>query len=237
MVDFHTHILPGIDDGSNSVTESIEMLKQLGKQNIDRVVATPHYYLTKSSIDKFLDERENAIQKVIAQAKSEKGIPKIVAGAEVLLYPEISRVDRIKELCICGTNYMLLEMPFTDWSSITYATIESLRSIGIIPIIAHFERYINLQSDKGSLYELLERGCLIQMNSGYINSAISYRKALKYIKMGYVHFIGSDCHNTTDRSPNIGRAYEKIEKKLGQIGLERLEEIADMVLSNAKYEG
>ncbi len=235
MDDFHTHILPGIDDGSANTTVSIEMLKQLKEQGINKVVATPHFYMTNSSVEKFLDRREKSAAEVIKAAQEEAGLPQIVLGAEVLLYPEISGMEGLSKLCVMGTHYMLVEMPFVEWSNITYTTLDKICSMGITPIIAHFERYINLHGDEGFLYELLDMGCLIQTNAGYINSIKTGAKALRHIREGQIHLIGSDCHNMENRAPYIGKAYKKIERKLGRIEIENLQNIADMVLENAEY--
>ncbi|MBR2916150.1 MAG: hypothetical protein IKC07_00930 [Clostridia bacterium] len=235
MVDFHTHILPGIDDGSADTTVSVKMLKKLKSQGIDRVVATPHFYMTKESVEEFLKHRENAAGLVADAVRKETDMPKIVLGAEVLLYPEISNMDGLSKLCIMGTRYMLVEMPFVEWSNITYTTLDKICSMGIIPIIAHFERYINLHGDTGFLYELLDMGCLIQTNAGYINSVKTGRKALRYIDEGQIHIVGSDCHNLEERSPNIGKAYDKIARRLGRREIRKIRNISDMVLENAEY--
>ncbi|MBQ2890761.1 MAG: capsular polysaccharide biosynthesis protein [Clostridia bacterium] len=236
MVDFHTHILPGIDDGSANTTVSIEMLKQLKKQGVDRVVATPHFYMSSGSIEKFLECRNRVAIEVIEAARKEaEPLPKIALGAEVLMYPGIGGMEELSKLCIEGTRYMLLEMPFVEWSNITYTTVDKICAMGITPIIAHFERYINVQEDRGFLYELIDMGCLIQTNAEYVNSVKTSRKALKHISEGHVHIIGSDCHNLTDRKPNIGKAYEKIEKKLGRGEIRNLRNIVDMVLEDAEF--
>ncbi len=235
MVDFHTHILPGIDDGSPDTETSVLMLRNLYSQGIGKVVVTPHFYMTRDNIDDFLKRRERAAVSLSKAVKGKKDIPQVVLGAEVLLYPEIIGIDKIDKLCIAGTNYLLVEMPFDKWSNRQYDVLEKLRTGGIIPIIAHVERYIKMQKDKSMIPHLLDIGCMIQVNSSFFKSAFTRRKAVKMLLSDAVHFIGSDCHELKSRRPDTGEAYEIIEKKCGDYGIENLEYIADLVLENATY--
>lgn len=235
MVDFHTHILPGIDDGSADVKTSVEMLKMLYEQGIDKVVATPHFYLAKDSVKGFFRNREKAAIKLREEIEKEKNIPQIVLGAEVLLYPEIGGLSDLDRFCISGTNYLLVEMPFFKWSSITYETLEKIRRAGIIPIIAHFERYFKIQKDKTMIFRLLDIGCMLQANASFFNNALTRRKSLGLLREEVIHFVGSDCHDLKKRKPNIGKAYEIIEKKYGQYSIDNLSYVADMVLRDAEF--
>ena len=123
MVDFHTHILPGIDDGSPDTDTSLKMLESLYQQGVDKVVLTPHFYITRDNMKNFLRRRTQAAQALISAAKNRENLPKAVIGAEVLLFPEISGMDNLDKLCIEGTNYMLIEMPFAKWSNVTYDSL------------------------------------------------------------------------------------------------------------------
>ena len=235
MVDFHTHILPGIDDGSPDTKTSLEMLKVLRKQGVDKIVATPHFYLAKDSSKNFFRSRERAVGKLLNEIENTDNIPQIVLGAEVLLYPEIGGLTDLDKFCISGTNYLLVEMPFFKWSSITYETLEKIRRAGIIPIIAHFERYFKYQKDKRMVFRLLDIGCMLQANASFFNNVLTRRKALGFLREEIIHFVGSDCHDLKKRRPNIGKAYEIIEKKHGQYSMDNLEYVAGMVLRNADY--
>lgn len=235
MVDFHTHILPGIDDGSPDVKTSVAMLESLYEQGVDRVVLTPHFYMTRDDIKSFLRRRKESVKALADATKNNDNIPRGILGAEVLLFPEISGIDDIYELCIESTDYMLIEMPFSNWSNVTYDTLGRLRAMGIQPIIAHVERYIKLQKDKGMIFRLMDIGCIIQSNGSFFTSALTKRKARKLLLSECIHLIGSDCHDLDKRKPNIGEAYSEIEKKLGSYGIDNLEYISDMVLRNATY--
>lgn len=235
MVDFHTHILPNIDDGSENVETSIKMLQSLYLQGATRVVLTPHFYMTRDDVKKFLKKRDAAEKELVRAVSSAENIPHAAIGAEVLLFPGLSGLDDLDKLCIRGTNYMLVEMPFDKWSNLTYDTLKRLGASGIRPIIAHVERYMKIQKDKNMIFRLLDMGCLIQANASFFTALGTKRKARKLLMSDCIHLIGSDCHNLKSRKPDVATAYGIIEKKLGEYGLESLEYAADAVLGNAEF--
>lgn len=213
MTDFHSHILPKIDDGSRSVEESLLMLKTLSQQGINRVVATPHFYANDESVTDFLARRQSSYNELMNSVTSD--IPKIIQGAEVRFYDGISRLNELKSLCIQGTKLLLLEMPFTRWTEYTLRELIDISSDGKVTLVlAHIERYMKIQKPE-VFYRLLESGILMQINATYINDFFTARKAIGLLKKGAAHFIGSDCHNMNDRAPDIGKALKTIEKKLG----------------------
>lgn len=235
MVDFHTHLLPGIDDGSPDTATSVRMLESLHQQGIDRVVATPHFYLMRDDIESFLKRRLDSAESLAAVVKNRQDIPRVALGAEVLIYPEIGTIEDIEALCIEGTNYMLVEMPMDRWTSVIYDVLNKLRTRRIIPIIAHIERYMKLQKDKQVVYRLIDLGCIIQANSRFFISAKTRCRAVKMVRDDAIQLIGSDCHDMARRKPDIAGAYEIIEKKLGKYGMEGIDCVTDMVLQDAIY--
>lgn len=214
MIDWHSHILPAVDDGSRDLEESMQMLGAMKCQGVDTVVATPHFLANEESIDEFLQRRDAAFVQ-LSTAASELGI-EILRGAEVKYYPGISRMDHLDKLTIEGTKLLLLEMPMAKWTDFTVRELIELANMRRVKIImAHIERYIGLQ-DKGVIGQLCENGILMQVNASFFDRLGSRRKAIKLLDSGYIHFIGSDCHNMTSRPPNIDSAYELIERKLGE---------------------
>ncbi len=212
MIDFHTHVLPGMDDGSDSVEMSLSMLKRMGTAT-DTVVATPHFYLDKESIDSFLQRRKAAFDAL--HACMDETMPHMLLGAEVLFFEELSYLENVRELAIGATNYLLLEMPFSPWSNRTFNALYNLiAKCGLVPIIAHVERYLSLQ-DPQKIERLFSMEILIQMNASYLLQRSTRRKALQFLKKNQVHLLGSDCHNLTSRPPDLAEAYALLEKKLG----------------------
>ena len=110
MIDFHSHILPSIDDGSKDVEMSLQMVALLQKQGVDTVCATSHFYATQRSPERFLQRRAEAYEAL--RAALPEDAPAIRLGAEVLYFPGISHMAALPQLCLEGTKLLLLEMPF-----------------------------------------------------------------------------------------------------------------------------
>ena len=213
MIDFHSHILPGMDDGSKSVEESVEMLKALSEQGITRAAATPHFYANDESVSEFLGRRQESLERLSGSLSPQ--MPQIMLGAEVRYYEGLSRHENIRDLCLQGTKLLLIEMPECRWSEFAIRELTDIACGGrIIPVLAHIERCIFLQK-KEVLFRLLHNGVLMQINAEFLNGFLSRGKAVKLLKNNQVHFIGSDCHNMQSRPPDIGKAYQTVFNKLG----------------------
>lgn len=214
MIDWHSHILPKMDDGSASLEESLAMLELLKRQGVDTVIATPHFYANEESVQEFLDRRKARFDE-LCQSIAESNIC-ILCGAEVKFYPGISRMEGLERLAIEGTNLLLLEMPFAKWSDHTMRELYELANMrGLKIVIAHVERYLSMQN-KDVLNELSERGLLVQVNASFFSRISTKKKAIKLLGAGFIHFIGSDCHNMTTRPPKLDSAYELIQRKFGE---------------------
>lgn len=213
MIDWHTHILPCIDDGSKSIKESIAMLRLLRAQGVRTVIATPHFYADADSVEAFLKKRERSFEAL--SARLGKGAPRIIPGAEVCYYPGISNLEGLERLCIQGTDLLLLEMPMAKWTEPTLKEVVELScSGGFTVIIAHIDRYMGLQ-DEAVIRKMSEAGILMQINASCFQGFFDRRKAFRLLSSGIVRFIGSDCHNTGSRKPMIGEAFIHIRKKFG----------------------
>ncbi|MBQ9757729.1 MAG: hypothetical protein IJW15_04895 [Clostridia bacterium] len=222
MIDIHSHILPEMDDGSKSVDESIKMLSSFAEQDVNTVVATPHFYIGETSVEEFLEKRDRCKEKLMVGIGDMKR-PRISFGAEVQFFPELYSMDRAEELCISGTGYMLVEMPFEEWNRYTYMTLAKLYTAkGITPIIAHVERYLDFQkeSDIEVVKKLKDVNALIQMNTSFLTYKPSRRRALNLIKKGLINFLGSDTHNTETRPPQLRPGFDIIYQKLGDDGID-----------------
>ena len=222
MIDWHSHILPCMDDGSRDITESHRLLEMLKSQGVEKVIATPHYYANDESVEEFLRRRDDAIQTLIDSKK--EGLPEIVLGAEVKYYAGISRMAELKRLRICGSKLLLLEMPMSRWTEYTVRElIELASSMEITIVLAHIERYLTLQTEK-VWNRLYESGILMQVNATFFTRFSSKNKAVKYLVNGKINFIGSDCHNVTTRPPKLDKAFKIISKKLGDNFINQMNE-------------
>ena len=214
MIDFHSHILPGVDDGSKDTDESLKLLSMLSKQGINTVIATPHFRAEKESVTEFLDRRQAAYNELKPLLKDE--LPQILLGAEVEYYDGISSLESLELLCIEGTRLLLLEMPMCKWSEYALKELNVLSSAkGYTVILAHIERYFK---DQPSLLwqKLSAQGILMQVNASFFNSVFTKHKALSMLMKGLVNVIGSDCHNIAHRPPLLGSAFEVIRRKAGE---------------------
>ena len=213
MIDWHNHVLPAMDDGSRDVAESIAMLGMHASQGVSTVIATPHFYANDESVESFLARREASYNKL--KDRLPEDAPEILLGAEVKYYPGISRLADLKRLRIAGSRLLLLEMPMNTWTeSVIQELIELSGKSGIRIVLAHIERYLRLQ--RSDVWERLRgHGILMQTNASFFTTLSTKRKAMAFLKGDYIHFLGSDCHNLTSRPPQIGKAFEVIQKKLG----------------------
>lgn len=220
MVDFHTHVLPGIDDGSKSVEESVRLLLALMRQGVQMVAATPHFYPTEDTPEDFLRRRDRAAK--LLEASVPEGFPQIVLGAEVYYFTGISRSEQIESLRLSGTDLLLLEMPFGSWTVGMIKEIVELNDRQNIQVmLAHVERYMRWQGSK-VWKGLRGKGVLMQCNASFFLDWTTKRKARKMLLDGQIHFIGSDCHNLKSRPPKIGQALEAV----GPVGRTLLRENA-----------
>ncbi len=232
MIDWHSHILPGIDDGSQHLADSLTMMEQMADQGVTTVIATPHFCANRESVEEFLRRRQEARQRLEAQLPD--GAPRLLCGAEVEFYSGISRLPDLKQLCIEGTHVLLLEMSISRWTEYTVKELVELAGRGNLTLVlAHVERYLDLQTEEVR-ERLYKSGILMQSNASCFLRLASRRKALAMLRSGDIHLIGSDCHNTDSRSPNVGKAMEYIEKKLGPQAVARLRQRGEHLLKTKK---
>lgn len=228
MIDFHSHILPCIDDGAKTPQVSLEMLKQAMETGIDTMVATPHFNTEDASVEGFLKKRENsAVMLERAAEKTEFEMPQILLGAEVYLLPETAETEGIEKLCIQGTNCMLVEMPVGRWTGWVFNEIYKLRQRDIVPVMAHLERYVAYKENFEKILKLLEMEVCVQINADDV-SKFKYRKAIKtFASRCEMPVMGSDTHDPVRRPNLMKKAAKTLDKRFG-------EGFADEIDANAK---
>ena len=223
--DFHSHILPGVDDGSASVEESLQMLRLEAEQGVTHVIATPHFYPRYDTPEQFFARRDRAMAELQQAMEGQEGLPRITLGAEVYYFRGMSESDVLNRLTIDGGTHILVEMPFGHWTPEMYRELGDIWTRrGIVPIIAHVDRYLRPFHSRGICKRLAQLPVLVQANTGFFLDRRTSALAMRMLKADAIHFLGTDCHNLTSRQPNMDRAMEKIQKKLGQRAVERLEE-------------
>lgn len=220
MIDIHCHIIPGVDDGSFSPEESLEMLQIAHDDGIKAMVATPHVF----HIGKFTDFKENQ-QRVfqhkfheLKESAKKKGIGiEILQGAEVFFVTDLR--EKLKEhrelLTINNSDYFLLEFPADVVFPGSVEYIGDLVIDGLIPIICHPERNLVFQHNPQPLYRIIQAGALVQVDAGSIRGDFgptAYSTAINLLKHNMVHVISSDCHNTKSHPPGLSFLYEKLRE-------------------------
>lgn len=213
MIDLHCHILPAIDDGAKNKTISLEMLKEEKKQGVQAITFTPHFNFNRIDVDKFVKIRQRSFETLMSiDEVKDLGI-KFKLGSEVYFSTKLNETE-LDPLCFEDTNYILIEFPTDQRPYGLKHTIIDILNRGYQPILAHVERYPYFTEDPEQLYNLIEKGCVAQINAGAILN--SDKAALRYIKWGMAQLICTDAHNMKNRCPNLKEAFRFVKKKYGE---------------------
>ncbi len=217
MIDIHTHILPEMDDGAKDVATSLAMLQMEYAQGIDKIVLTPHFYRDRETPEQFLVRRQKSFEKLESSIQKEQlTVPNLILGAEVAWTPNMNNWENIEQLCIGKSRYMLLELPFQPWTSNMFEQLYDLiLDLQITPIFAHLERYLKYQNHS-YIHKIIAMDMPIQVSSEALLHWQSRRGALKIIKSSSCCILGSDCHNTTTRPPNLKDGMRILESRLNR---------------------
>ena len=235
MTDIHTHILPHMDDGAKTAEMSIAMLKAEAEQQVDTVILTPHFYRRNEKTEDFLSRRRqsyDALRNAISGLPKEERdrLPRLLLGAEVAWLPGLASVEHLQQLCLADTDFMLVELPSLPWDGQMIDRLYDLRNVcGITPIIAHFERYLAFQK-KEYVWRILEMDVPVQIGSEPLLHIFGRKEPLRLLREGAAQIVASDCHNLTDRAPNLGRATEILRQKLGRDFAEQIARNPDEIL-------
>lgn len=213
MIDMHSHIIPMVDDGSRSIAITEKMFKEASNQGFNAIFATPHYIDRKSVKREYMLEH---FSKLVKMAKF-YGI-ELLLGNEVFICPEIA--DLVKDGIVSKMNdsrYLLMELPRNSDINYLDDALFELGSLGVVPILAHPERYRFVHEDPEALYDIADKGVLFQLNSGSLigDYGESVKKvAKKLLKANVYQFMGSDSHSY-DRYRVYDMACDIVSKLVG----------------------
>ncbi len=220
MIDFHSHILPGIDDGSRNMQETKRLILEAKDAGFDKIVSTSHY-----AIDCY-ETPEYKRKELIEELNSEEKYPKIFLGSEIFLtYNILDLLKEYKASTINETNYILFELPLRTYFPNLKDIIYKLKENEYRLILAHPERYLSIQKDFELLYDLSDLGVLFQCNYGSIlgNYGLAAKFTLKrMLKEELVSFLGSDVHRESTIYKQIPKAIKKLTKFISEEYLEDL---------------
>lgn len=222
-LDIHAHILPDIDDGARDVETAVSLLEEMKAQGITHVIATPHFYPDTDNAEEFAElacQRYGELKKEIEN----KELPSIFLGCELRYFSGIGKSRAIRQFAMSGTDYLLVELPYG--APITKIVLQDIIDIrerqGLIPIMAHIERYAKVPGYKKLLKLISEGYALAHINAGGILSKETSRVCEKLVKKGLVSFMASDTHSLISRPPQIKEALDFITDRLGKSASNRL---------------
>ena len=213
MIDLHTHILPGVDDGADSEKEAMNIVRKAKKQGITKMVATPHYLddtyqlsptITKSKI------------KQLQQKVDQKNLGiEILPGAEVFITPDLGKKIKNNEIMtINDSHYLLIEFPADHIPKYADEVFYDLKVLGYKPIICHPERNDSIISNPNQLYKWVKKGIYAQVNASSLVGVFGSKVkeiALALVKHNLVQFIASDVHSTDKRKQYLAKGLQIIE--------------------------
>ncbi len=227
MVDIHCHILPGLDDGSDNIEESVRMARLAADGGTKAIIVTPHSnipdsyqnYCDKVYVDKF--------RELNSRLKAEEIPLKIFPGHEIFAAGNfIELIKRKKLMTLNNSDYPLVEFNFIEKADSVYTKLQMLVAEGFTPIVAHPERYAFVAEDDFAPFRLKTMGCLLQINKGSLKGSFgrnAYIASHNIINQDLADFIASDAHSPYMRTPYLADAYEIISEI-------HSEEYADLLL-------
>lgn len=239
MIDIHSHILPGIDDGSKEIEMSIQILKEARQAGVRDIILTPHYI--QDYYENTKEKVETLLPKLQAEIEKEQIDINLYPGNEIYITPEMHQL--VKEGIVTTLNnskYVLFELPMQNHVVYVKDMIFNLLALGYIPVIAHPERYTYVQENPNMLYELIEIGALFQSNIGSVLGAYGKKEkatALLLLKHHMIHFLASDTHRPNTFYPKIEEVFRQLEKQISKTDIQNLlEQNPRKILENGKIE-
>lgn len=213
MVDIHTHILPGLDDGAENMQEALEMAALAVSDGIVHMAATSHGNYYPYSLDEYFNKL-NRLQAALAYNQ----IPlKLYPGMEIFLDEDaIALIEKQKLLSLNGTRYLLVEFPFDEDPQVVLERLEELREADYEIVLAHPERYVFIQKDPELAYYLAQQGCVLQVNTGSLTGdfgQVCQRLSHQMLEDGIVSVLATDAHDANHRPPLVRRTAEALRGK------------------------
>lgn len=214
MIDFHSHILPGIDDGAKTVEESINLIKEEMKQGVNTIVLTPHFYPDKQNLSEFLEKREIAYKKLKFALSIEKIDVELILGAEVR-FSRLLEAPEAKLLAFSEQNLVLVELSSHLCPPDVSSTINRIQLNGMIPILAHVDRYPYLYKRPELLYHWIDAGAFAQFNADHYLDNKEVRSFINAaIKHNLIHVVGTDTHSISKRPPRMRECLHEMPLEL-----------------------
>ncbi|MEH7746751.1 CpsB/CapC family capsule biosynthesis tyrosine phosphatase [Neobacillus drentensis] len=235
MIDLHSHILPGVDDGARDLSESINMAKSAVEQGIHTIVATPHHLNNRYENPKrTIIDRVREFNKALLDEKIDLNV---LPGQETRIYGEMVEGYELGEILpIDNTQYVLVEFSSGHVPRYTEKLFYDLQTKGLIPVIVHPERNQEIIERPEILYRLVEKGALTQITAASICGDFGKKIksfSLQLIDANLTHFIASDAHNTSNRTFKMREAFDIVQAKYGNDMVYLFQENAELVIEGS----
>jgi protein-tyrosine phosphatase len=219
VIDIHSHILAGLDDGAQSIGESIDIAQRAAADGVHTIVATPH---VREDYDYELGEIASRTESLNELLAAEGVDVKVLRGAEVSLTRALELDDTtLGEMCLGAGPYVLIESPYGHAPDFFEDMIFSVQLRGFLPVLAHPERSPSLMADIGRLRAMVERGVLCSVTAGSMAGAFGrrVRAATRALFVeGLVHSVASDAHDLHARPPELRYAFDALKESLPGLG-------------------
>lgn len=236
MTDLHCHILPGIDDGAASPADSVELLRREQRDGVTQIALTSHFNSERIAVDEYLAKRAAAYHTLQEALPQELRSIRLKLGAEVYFSPKLCELDGQK-LCMEDTAYLLVEMPTSHRPHFIRETFSALQSQGILPIVAHIERYPYVMEDPRLLYDWVAAGAYAQINAGaLLKGGKTTARLLQFLRWDLVHVIATDTHSLDKRPPRLGDAMKLVAQKQGAAVAQQLAENSDALFADQELD-
>ena len=241
MIDIHSHILPGVDDGSPSLASSLEMARLALESGVDAMIATPHCNRPAGEEMLWADALARRTDELSAALAEERVPLRLYAGMEIFGMPDTADKLRDGRLCtLASSRYPLIEFPFHDYGLEATELLSRVLDLGLRPIVAHPERYRYAQEEPRLLNLWADMGCLLQVNRGSLLGRFGPRaEALgsSLVARGFAAFVASDAHTSVVRTPWMRDVQELLRREYSHRSARLLlEENAERVLRNETIE-
>ena len=239
MIDIHSHLLFGVDDGSRTLEESVHVIKKLSEVGYTDIILTPHY-INDSTYVSTREENLDVLKRLKVGLIRNNVNVNLYLGNEIYIDSEIANLLKNNIISsLNDTKYLLIELPMSGENEIYYDVFLDLINMGYKVILAHPERYISFQKDFNKVYELKELGVLLQSNVGSIlgDYGRGAKKTIKrLLKENLITFMGTDIHHNKEEYTFVLKANKKMGKYLTQKQINNIFENNAKVLLNDKIE-
>ena len=239
MIDVHSHILPNIDDGSRSIDETFNLIKEAKEAGFEGIICTSHYM--ENYYETYRPEREVWINAIHENLKNKNIEMNLYLGNEIYMSDNIIKLlEDGKATTMNDTSYVLFELPLNVEPMNLYDMVYEMQQYKIVPILAHPERYSFVQTDPELIYDLIDKGVLMQANYGSIVGQYGKKAQMivqKFLENNMIHMLGTDAHRQNTIYPKIPEILVELKSLIGEEKLNELTTVnPELVINNKRID-